>query len=696
MGLKEELKTTPRYVSILEENGIHSMKDFFNHFPRTYENRTDVKPLNALLFDEKGKTSTKGHIVKKNIIRRGNKMIYDIQFHDINGAVGYISIFNSWFLASKIIEWNRYIIVWKPQFKYGKIIFSHPDIVPATAEDTTSENPMGNDTNLNQSFNSWRIFPIYSEMQGIKPWWFAQKIWNNLTKVDTLFQEYLPENFIKIYHLLPVTETIKNLHFPENDEKKNQALYRLFFDRLLRIQLYSLLNKDKYQKNKEEKSEPQWEILKKFIEWLPFSLTHAQKKVLLHIVEDFHNGKPMMRLLQGDVGSWKTIVAVISAFYIRKQFQGQSVILAPLEVLTNQHFLTFSKFLLSQWIRVELLTWSLTKTQKDKIKEQLKNGTIQVLVATHAVLQDDVMFKNLKFVCIDEQHKFGVKQRAKLQKFNSPHILQMSATPIPRSMALAFFGEFDVSIIDELPSGRIPITTKVISEKEYLTLKPWILQKINQGQKVFIVTPLIEESDKIDDVKSALQEYEQILNLFPELWSDKVGLLHGKLSSKEKDQVMQEFKTWKKCLLVSTTVIEVWVDIPEATIMIIKSSERFWLSQLHQLRWRIWRSNLASYCFLETQKKSGDTYERLKVMESTSDWFKLAEIDLQNRGAGELLGTMQSWISDIPLEILNNLKFMEKVREWAERLLTYYPQLEGLPLLQSYLEEKISTSAFLN
>ena len=246
MWLKEELKTVPRYVKILEENGIFTMKDFFNHFPRTYENRADIKPLNSLIFDEKGKTSTKGLIIKKNVFKRGNKTIYDILFQDENGAPWYISIFNSWFLASKITEGSRFIIVGKPQFKYGKIIFSHPDIVPATAPEE-EEKEEKSDTFQEQSYKTGRIFPIYSEMNGIKPGRFAQKIWENLPKIPNLFQEYLPDNFLKTFSLLPVVETIKNLHFPETDLLRKQALYRLFFDRLLRIQIHSLQNKYQYQ-----------------------------------------------------------------------------------------------------------------------------------------------------------------------------------------------------------------------------------------------------------------------------------------------------------------------------------------------------------------------------------------------------------------------------------------------------------------
>ena len=264
----------------------------------------------------------------------------------------------------------------------------------------------------------------------------------------------------------------------------------------------------------------------------------------------------------------------------------------------------------------------------------------------------------------------------------------MSATPIPRSMAIAFFWEFDVSVIDELPKWRLPIQTKIISTSETTKLKPWILDKINKGQKAFIVTPLIEESETLDDVQSVLNEYENMVELYPELkW--KIGLLHWKMKPKDKDEVMQNFKKWKLVMLVSTTVIEVWVDVPEATIMIIRNSERFWLAQLHQLRGRIWRSDIQSYCFLETPKKSGDSYERLKAMEETTDGFKLAELDLKNRGSWEILWTMQSGMSDIPIEILSDMRFLETVQEAALWLLTKYPNLEGLPALQKFLDEKI-------
>ncbi|MFA6255560.1 MAG: ATP-dependent DNA helicase RecG [Candidatus Absconditabacterales bacterium] len=699
MDLKSILKTTPRYIKILADQGITTVKDFLQHFPRAYEDRSTIRNLNELIFNEKGITATKGKIVKKSIFMRGGRKIYTINFVDPIGNKGTITIFNSGFLASKIQEDKRYIIVGKPTMKFGKITFSHPDVVETEApeETGTSEEELGTSEHVPiitaqvpNVYNTGRIFPIYSELMGISPGWFAQKMRKLIDRVDTIFSEYLPREFIEKFGLIGVQETIKEMHYPTSFEKQKQANLRIFFDRLLRIQLYSLINRNSYQLNKTnmEHETIDRNIVKEIIATLPFELTNAQKKVIKHITENLHEPKPMLRLLQGDVGSGKTIVAAISAYYTFKKYQGQSVFLAPLEVLAQQHYRTLAKLLLPLGLRIELLTGSITKSEKDKIKLDLAEGRIHVLIGTHAILQESVAFKQLQFVVIDEQHKFGVRQRAFFKRFGAPHILQMSATPIPRSMALAFFGEFDVSIIDELPIGRKPIITKIVSEKEYIKLKPRILDKINKGQKVFVVTPLIEESEKLEEVKAATTEFEEIKALYPEL-RGKIGLLHGKMRPKDKEEVMQDFKSGKICLLVSTTVIEVGIDIPEATIMVIKNAERFGLSQLHQLRGRIGRADVQSYCFLETKNKTGDIGKRLKAMEETNDGFKLAELDLQNRGAGEILGTMQSGESDIPLEILSDLKFLEKIQEGAKWLLEKYPKLEGLHELKKYLEEKM-------
>lgn len=692
MELKAALKTTPKYVKILADAWIKTVKDFLQYFPRAYEDRSTIRNLDELVINEKGITATKWHIIKKSVFSRWWKRIYDITFVDLIGNKGQITIFNSWFLASKIHEDKRYIIVGKPIIKYWKVMFSHPDVVETEAPEDISDEEQETSTTsqLPEVYNSGRIFPIYPELMWISPGWFAQKMRLLMDKVDTIFSEYLPEEFIQKFWLMWVQETIREMHYPTTFETQKQANLRIFFDRLLRIQLYSLLHRNEYQQKAThmDGENIEWDLIKDIVSTLPFDLTTAQKKVIKKITENIHEPKPMLRLLQWDVGSGKTVVAAASAYYTHKKFWWQSVFMAPLEVLAHQHYKTLAKIFLPLWLRVALLTWSMSKWEKDKVKLDLAEGRIHVIVGTHAVIQEDILFKQLQFVVIDEQHKFGVRQRAFFKRFWAPHILQMSATPIPRSMALAFFWEFDVSIIDEMPIGRKPIITKVISEKEYIKIKPWMLDHITKWQKVFIVTPLIDESEKLEEVKSATVEFEEAKRMFPELaW--KIWLLHGKMKSKDKDAVMQDFKSWKICLLVSTTVIEVGVDIPDATIMVIKNAERFWLSQLHQLRGRIGRSDIQSYCFLETKTKTGDTAKRLQAMEDTTDGFKLAELDLQNRGAGEILGTMQSWESDIPLEILSDLKFLEKIQEGAKWLLEKYPKLKWLPGLKKYLEEKM-------
>lgn len=679
--LKEQLKTTNKYVNILENNGIRDIKDLLHYFPRNYEDRSFIKPLSELIINEKWITTTKWKIIEKKFSPRRGRKVYEYIFSDEQWNLWQISIFNSWYLASKIKENQWYIIIWKPFLKWWKVFFNQPDIIPTS--DTTEDQ-----TTIP---NMWRIYPIYSELYGIKSSWFADKIRNLIDKVDILFEEHLPIEFLEKYNLLWVKDTFKNIHFPENHESQKAALQRIFFDRLLRVQLHSLMQKEEYERTslkKFDESDPRREIIKNFIDRLPFSLTNAQKKVIKNCIESIHDKKPMMALLQWDVWSGKTVVAATIAHYMYHFKNKQSIFLAPLEVLANQHHKTLAKLFLPLWIRTELLTWSTPKPQKIKIKQDIKEGKIPVIIWTHALFQEDVLFNDLWFVVIDEQHKFWVRQRAIFKRFWNPDMLQMSATPIPRSMALAFFWEFDVHIIDELPKWRQPITTKIITENEYIKLKPRIISKINEWQKVFVVTPLVEESEKLEEVKAATSEYKEIQQLFPELkW--KIWLIHGKMSSTEKEDAMNKFKNWTYCLLVSTTVIEVWVDIPEATIMIIKNAERFWLSQLHQLRWRIWRSNLKSYCFLETTKKTWESYKRLKAMEETNDWFKLAELDLKNRWPWEILWTIQAWQTDIPIEILSDLKFIEKIQEWAKRLLQKYPKLKWLEKLKKYLNDKV-------
>lgn len=677
MNLKTQLKTTVSYMSILSSSGINTLQDFFMFFPRGYEDRTNMKNLNEIKFDG-SQQSTKWKIIDKNMVfTRTWKKIIQFKFHDVNGAVWHITYMNSQFVYSNTNVDQWYVIMWKPKLDWNKIVFWYPEMIPATQDDDSTQ----------EEYKTWRIYPIYTQLQWINHNWFSKKIWEQLEMIPSIFHEIFPQDFLQEYDLIDYPSMIKNLHYPDSLKDLDRAKYRLYFQKLLRIQLVSLMNKHEYQNWSfvEKKLSTNWDLIKQFLETLPFELTNAQKVSLKQIVDDFHETKPMMRLMQWDVWSGKTVVAVAAAFYIIKRFGWQVALLAPTEVLANQHLLSIGKYLLPLWIRIELITGSTPAKQKEKIKQDLVSGNIQMIVWTHALIQDDVDFQNLQLAIIDEQHKFGVMQRSFFKRFHSPHLLQMTATPIPRSLALAFFGEFDVSIIDQMPAWRKQIITKVVTLDKYEKLRPWLLTKLSQWQNIYIITPLIQESEKLDEVQSVLQEYEDVNVLLSE-YKWKIWLLHGKLKSAEKDDVMKKFKKWDYRILVSTTVIEVGVDVPQATIIIIKNSERFGLSQLHQLRGRVGRSDLQSYCFLQTAETSWESMKRLKAMEETTDGFKLSELDLKMRWSWEMLGIRQSGETDIPPDILGDIKFLQTVQNASVWLLEKYPNFQWIEKVKNFVQ----------
>jgi len=559
------------------------------------------------------------------------------------------------------------------EFSYWKYTFWFPEVLSDNFDE-------------NQNIDLvWKIVPIYSDLLGIKWSWFQKKFAEKINEVDSIFEEFLPNYLIKKYDLLDIKQALKNIHFPQNMQYLQKSKYRFNFEQLLIWQLISNFNY--ISKQKWEPTQPNREIVKEFLKLLPFELTTAQKRSIKAIIDDMHKWIIMTRLLQGDVWSGKTIVSIIVARYVIKKFRQQVAFLAPTEVLSEQHYKNIAKYFLPLGLKISLLTGSTKPKEKDMIKQSLKEWNIDLLIWTHAIIQDDVIFKNLGLLIVDEQHKFWVRQRVKLASQWNPHMLQMTATPIPRSLALSYFWEFENTIIDELPPGRQKIYTKVISEDEYQQLVPFLLNKILQWQQIYIVTPLIEESEKIQEVTSAFEEFEKVKKMIPQLKEWEIWLMHGKLKSDEKAKIMKQFKEGKVKVLVSTTVIEVWVDVSQATIMIIKNAERFWLSALHQLRWRVWRSDLKSYCFLITKSKAWESYRRLKYMEKYSDWFKLAEIDLQLRWAGTLLWTQQSWEMDLPEEALKDIKLLENTRNEAKYILENWI-LEKHTKLKKLVEEK--------
>lgn len=768
--LKDCLKTTSTYLGLLATNGIHTMQDFFQYFPRTFEDRKNIVLLKDLQSEQVIYT-VKMLVEKITILKtwRGKKII-TYACVDETGAKATINFFYVQYLIGHIKLNQRYLIIGKPKNSQRQIQFWHPEMVlteaptdedlaaraqesgalvvpapaspqqsttqpqqlassstqhvhtpispdippslssrpkqqggttidsaiqiddPAQAHDVATAQATYNTPDRVQAkiddayYQTNRIYPVYPELLGIKASWFAKRVWDNRHLIPQLFPEYLPRAVVQELWLMDYTKTIQSMHYPDSMEDALAAQRRVSFDKLLGVQLSSIMQRDAYQDDAYFERQPiNWDLVKDVVDALPFILTTAQKKALKAIIENLHEGHPMMRLLQGDVGSWKTIVAAIAAYYVVKQFGAQAAFLAPLEVLAQQHYKSIAKILLPLGIRLECITGSMAPSEKRRIKTGLERGTVDIVIGTHALLQDDVEFKHLFLAVIDEQHKFGVRQRAFFKKFNSPHLLQMTATPIPRSMALAFFGEFDVSTIDEMPAGRKPIVTKIVSEAEYKKLKQRVLTKLSQDQRVFIVVPLIEDSEVMVDLKSAMQEFEDTKALYTEL-SDKIGLLHGKMKPDQKAEVMAKFKKWDYLILVSTTVIEVGIDVPEATIMIIKNADRFGLAQSHQLRGRVGRSDIQSYCFLETKHKAGESYTRLRALEQYTDGFKLAELDLKYRGAGEFLGTRQSWVTDIPYEMMADTAFLESIQRTARMLLEKYPGLTGLDVLQKNIE----------
>ena len=422
-----------------------------------------------------------------------------------------------------------------------------------------------------------------------------------------------------------------------------------------------------------------------FLNILPFKLTNAQLRAIAEVQDDLSKDRSMSRLLEGDVGAGKTLVAAASIFIaVKSGFQ--ALIMAPTEILANQHYKGFVKLMTQFGMNIQVLTGSLTAKQKEQVKIGLKNGLIDVVVGTHAIIQDSVEFRNLGLAVIDEQHRFGVNQRAFLKKFGKPHVLAMTATPIPRTLALTIYGDQDLSILDEKPAGRKEIITRLVPESKRQESYYWIESQVKAGRQAFVICPLVEDSDVIES-KSVVSEYDRLREVvFPNL---KVGLVHGKMKQNEKDQVMLDFRDKKYDILVATTVIEVGIDIPNSSIIVIEDADRFGLAQLHQLRGRVGRGEHQSYCFLFVKSRSENTRTRMKAMCDHSDGFKLSEIDLELRGPGEVFGTRQSGIPDLKMASLSDTKLVKLTQEAAQEIFDMDPSLEKFPILIDRMHRSI-------
>ena len=665
----------PKLAYLLNKLGIYTVSDLLYYFPRKhvdYSTRTRIRDL------EPGETTTIFGVIKnvEAFNTKNNLGVLKVKISDNSGSIDLN------FFVSKA---NRYALErMKSQFPKGSGIMVS-GLVKFNSYDgrLTFDKPSYSITDYeiteNQNLNLARIVPIYPLSENLNIKSLRKIIYSAIQLFKGEIPTILPEHIIKKYNLLEKSEAIEQIHFPADNEKLNQARYTLIFEELFLIQLRLALFRE--ENNKHISSIP-LEIKKdglvmKFIESLPFKLTEAQKRAVNEILNDLHSSKPMQRLLQGDVGSGKTVVATIMLLAAIENGY-QAAIMAPTEILAQQHYNNMVNWLTPLGIKIELFLGSIGKKQRKISETNLRNGQADIAVGTHALIQDNVDFANLGAVVIDEQHRFGVKQRLALRKKSqNPQILTMTATPIPRTLAITMNGDLDLTIIDELPKGRKPIITTMTNSRRQIA--ELIRSEVEAGRQAYIVYPLIEESETLS-AKAATIEKEKWQNeVFPEY---KVGLLHGKLKNDEKEDVMNKFKNKEYDILVSTTVVEVGVDVPNATVIVIENAERFGLSQLHQLRGRVGRSDLQSYCILSSSTRSQETKARLNIMTQTNDGFVIAEKDLQLRGPGEFLGTRQSGLPDMIIaDIVNDAKILELARAEAIDFVKKY-NIDDYPLLK--------------
>ena len=656
----------PQRAAVLnKELNIYSLRDLLYNFPYKYVDRSRLYYIHEI-DGNMPYIQLRGKVLSFETFGEGRQRRLVGHFSDGTGVVDLVWFQGLKFVMGKYKANEEYIVFGKPTVFNGRINIAHPDIDPA-GELVLSD--MG-------------LQPYYNTTEKMKRMNLnshaLEKLMKNLfhTLQHEIFDETLSPSIIEQHHLLPLTDALYNIHFPRNPELLRKAQYRLKFEELFYIQL-NLLRYVKERRNKFRglAFEKVGEIFNTFYSKnLPFALTGAQKRVIKEMRRDMGSGRQMNRLLQGDVGSGKTLVALMTML-IALDNGFQACMMAPTEILAAQHYETISHFLKGMDVRVELLTGTVKGKRRETILRDLLTGDVHILIGTHAVIEDTVNFSSLGLVVIDEQHRFGVAQRAKLWAKNTcpPHVLVMTATPIPRTLAMTLYGDLDVSVIDELPPGRKPIQTMHQFDNRRASMYAFLRQQIVAGRQVYIVYPLIQESEKMD-IKNLEDGYLHICEEFPEY---KVSKVHGKMKPAEKEEEMQRFLRAETQIMVATTVIEVGVNVPNASVMVIENAERFGLSQLHQLRGRVGRGAEQSYCILVTgYKLTEETRKRIEIMVQTNDGFEIAEADLKLRGPGDLEGTQQSGVAfDLKIaDLARDGQLLQHVREIADRLLSEDPQ----------------------
>ena len=663
----------PNRVSLLKKLGIETLGDLISFFPREHEDRSKPKNISSLVDGEEALISA-FPIGRMNEIRiRKNLTICKLFVRDETGGVE-IDWYNQGYLKNNFTINKRYCFYGKVSIKGGRV---------------TMQSPVYDLDGTNK--NTGKIIPIYPLTYKLSQNTMRKIMENCIEEVNGKLEETLPKYILDTYNLTDINTAIKQIHFPDSFKNFNIARKRLVFEELFSMQLALLKLKNKYDTDKFGIQFSKDVKMSDVINKLPYKLTRAQTRVLEEIDNDMEKIKPMNRLLQGDVGSGKTVVALIAAYKCVKSGY-QAVIMAPTAILANQHLESFSENLDDFGIRCELLVSGISKKKKEDILERLKNGEIDILIGTHAVFEDNVQFKNLGLVVTDEQHRFGVRQRSKLvEKGNNPDVLVMTATPIPRTLAIILYGDLDISIIDELPPNRKKIETYAVTKGLEARVNNFIEKQVDSGRQCYVVCPLVEENEEMD-LKSVVETakiYKE--TLFPNY---RVECLHGKMKVKEKDEIMERFKNGEIDILVSTTVIEVGVNVPNANLMIIENAQRFGLAQLHQLRGRVGRGEYQSYCILKYEGNSQNIKERMNIIAKSDDGFVIAEKDLELRGSGEFFGTKQHGIPEFKIaNLFTDIEMLKEVQSIVNEILSKDPNLE-LPenkILNNMLESKFKT-----
>ena len=649
----------PNRVKLLNKLGIYTLKDLITYYPRNYEDRSIITKIADTKDGEK--YTIEGIALSEVNVRyiNRNKSYEKLLIKDDTDTC-IITWFNQPYVKDNIKKGEKYRFYGKISKKNGVIEINSPmyDCVGKTN-------------------NTGKIIPIYPLTNSLSQSNIRKIIENGIKLVENKLPETLPLSYLAEYHLIDINKATQQIHFPESFNDFHSARKRLVFDELLSMQLGLLLlrseNESEVKGIKYDKNIQMSDVINN----LPFKLTKAQLRVLEDINEDMEKEKPMNRLLQGDVGSGKTIVSMIAAYKAVKSGY-QVAVLAPTMILAKQHLANFKNILEKYGIVCEALVGGMTAKKKKEILENVENGKIDILIGTHAILEENVVFKKLGFVVTDEQHRFGVKQRAKIvAKGNNPDVLVMTATPIPRTLALILYGDLDISIIDELPPNRKKVETFAVSKRYEERVNEFVKKEVRSGRQAYIVCPLVEESEEENsgNLKAVTELYEKYKN---DIFKDfKVEYLHGKMKPKEKDEIMNRFKSGEIEILISTTVIEVGVDVPNASIMVIENAERFGLAQIHQLRGRVGRGEYASYCILKYNGGNDIVRQRMEIMTKTDNGFTIAEKDLQLRGSGEFFGTKQHGMPEFKIaNLFQDMEELKEVQSLAIKIINKDPKLE--------------------